>query len=168
MDPTTVTTTAVDPWSTAAQWNAVLNAPLAFALALLPVSLVIWKAFEWAYRMRLDKANHLFQLNTADNEMMQKRVAELQKLLADKEAESKRTKPEDTAADKEEDTSGDGKEVRTEAPLKTREAELLREIERLSGQMAANSAAGVASTASFVVETGLGPKRSDRLKITLD
>jgi hypothetical protein len=118
--------------------------------------------------MRLDKANHLFQLNTADNEMMQKRVAELQKLLADKEAESKRTKPEDTAADKEEDTSGDGKEVRTEAPLKTREAELLREIERLSGQMAANSAAGVASTASFVVETGLGPKRSDRLKITLD
>jgi hypothetical protein len=62
MDPTTVTTTAMDRWSTAAQFNAVLNAPIAFGLALAVVALVIWRVFEWAYKMRLDKAQFYIEM----------------------------------------------------------------------------------------------------------
>jgi hypothetical protein len=74
----------VDPWSTAAQFNAVLNAPLAFGLALLavlfPALWVMWKALEWAYRMRLDKADFYIKMAGQEHELSERIDERLAKL----------------------------------------------------------------------------------------
>jgi hypothetical protein len=74
MDPgaATVAIAPIDPWSAAAQLNAVLNAPIAFGLALLVVGLAMWRALEWAYKMRLEKAE--FYIKIADLENAKQRA----------------------------------------------------------------------------------------------
>jgi hypothetical protein len=75
MDPgvASVAIAPIDPWSAAAQLNAVLNAPIAFGLALLVVGLAMWRALEWAYKMRLEKAE--FYIKMADLENAKQRDA---------------------------------------------------------------------------------------------
>jgi hypothetical protein len=85
MDPTTATATkkALD---LAGQIESVFDAPIPFFLALFAVlsfALVgMWRTFEWAYRMRLDKADFYIKMAGQEHELRERideRLAELDK-----------------------------------------------------------------------------------------
>lgn len=85
MDPgtATVTTKALD---LAAQIDAVFSAPIPFFLALVAILgmalLAMWRALEWAYRMRLEKADFYIKMAGQEHalrEQIDERIAELDK-----------------------------------------------------------------------------------------
>jgi hypothetical protein len=50
------------------QVNAVLSAPIPFVITLLPIGLLMWQAFEWAYRAVLKKRTELYDLSRREVE----------------------------------------------------------------------------------------------------
>jgi hypothetical protein len=60
------------------QFGAVLGAPIPFALALLGVGVVIWRAMEWAYRQRIDLWQTMHAQVAVDNQIIKDRVTRLE------------------------------------------------------------------------------------------
>jgi hypothetical protein len=48
------------------QLSAVFAAPIPFAIALVPLGVAMWGAFEWSYRSVLNKRKELFELSRSE------------------------------------------------------------------------------------------------------
>jgi hypothetical protein len=66
------------------QLSAVFAAPIPFAIALLPLGAAMWGAFEWSYRLVLNKRKELYDLSRAEVDHWKNNAERTAKELAEK------------------------------------------------------------------------------------
>ena len=66
------------------QVGAVLTAPIPFIIALVPLGVAMWGAFEWSYRSVLNKRKELYDLSRAEVDHWKNNAERTAKELAEK------------------------------------------------------------------------------------